>query len=386
MANLGLNLDPLGFITNLIGMGQNQKNFEKEQNLQKEQWNQSMEFQKEQFAHQKEQNEWQKQFSQNQFDYQKGINDWQQKFNQEQFQYQKNIAENKHQIMVKDLEKAGLNPVLAAGSGAINASPVSGGVSSGSSGSPSLSSGSHGSPSSSRGSGNVSAGFSNSSGVMLGAQMDAQIASLRSQASLNESLATRAVSESAYYDSLVHQKLPSDIAVAEREVGTKEAQVDINKEVAKQATIPVAQAQVPHIEAQTKHEEVLTQQAQYSLEHTLPTQYENLLLENRLKEKAITGQQMDNIRQQLQNSLLEKESALKQLQMNQMVHQNESIILQNALTQYIVDSYEMGVNYKQQSAHSIAIWLDKNFNSLPKNVRGTLSVFFGTLMDIWKKS
>lgn len=69
-------------------------------------------------AYQRELNEQNMAFQQAQFDYQKEINE-------RNFEWQKNLAENQYQIKAADMQKAGLNPVLAAGGAGISQAPVS---------------------------------------------------------------------------------------------------------------------------------------------------------------------------------------------------------------------------------------------------------------------
>jgi hypothetical protein len=102
---MGILSDVLSPITDVIGLGYNIFSGERA-NAQQQDWNQKS------------------------FEEQVRMNDWNQQAFQQNMDWQKTLATSSNQMRVKDLEAAGLNPVLAAGSGTISSPPISAGVNS----------------------------------------------------------------------------------------------------------------------------------------------------------------------------------------------------------------------------------------------------------------
>lgn len=325
---------------------QNQKNWEQE------------------FAQSKENLAWQKDFSERQFASSNAATKYQQEFQREQYEYQKYLAENANQIKYKDLEKAGINPILAAGSNAINAAPISSGVSS-TAGSSSLSSSGGGGKPSFQGAnqryGNIGQHFGNAAAnFMAGAQLDLnarQVAVAEKQADSGEIMAN---AEAAYYNALA-RSIPTNTSARVTEVGATVKNAETNRMSVEQqapkiaadtsktlAEIPKVQAETEYTEAKTAETRVLTQQAVFNLETMMPQAYASALLDARIKEGQINIQKQTIIQYQLSNLILEQELLAKNLgnKLDPMLKEAQITKqeLENATTQIILDQLQRGIN------------------------------------------
>jgi hypothetical protein len=317
---------------------QNQANWEKQFSYTKEQDDWYKNFTQTQADTANANNEWSKQFQQSQVD-------WNQNFQTQQANYQKYLAENAYQIKANDLKAAGLNPVLAAGSGlsagTVSApSAMSGGLSSPTGASRPSSGGSSKTHDAARS--EASRWNLDLSGFVQGALLQSQIK--QSEAAVRQSDAL------AYYYTEQGQAVAGNLQAYKEDVGQRVAKT--TSDIGYQHTLG-------------DYYSSLTDRADYALNHMDPVSYQSAVVDNAIKQRSLTHSDQQttlNAQQILRQDLAIVSDGLK----NELTRLQSEVVklditrngLENAVTQYQVDLWEQGINPSHATPSSINRFVD----------------------------